>query len=301
MKRGRLPLTSLRSFEAAGRHLSFSRAAEELFVSQAAISRQVRELEALIGQPLFERLHRRVELTEIGKRLVAQLTRSFDEIDRRLTEVLERPRQGVVTVSTEPFLAGSWLLPRLDRFQSIRPDVDVSVDVSLGVVEFRGNNKPDLAIRHSFEKSSWPRTQSRKLFESRATPLISPALLASGPPLRQPADLLKYTLLHEENRDYWSGWLAAAGVEGVEARRGPLFPDGAMAAKAAALGQGVTLGDAVLEALEIETGRLVQPFELSMPFGVYWLVARDFELLSEAASAFAEWLVSEGASAKPAS
>jgi len=297
MKRGRLPLTSLRSFEAAGRHLSFSRAAEELFVSQAAISRQVRELEALIGQPLFKRLHRRVELTEIGGRLLAQLTRSFDEIDRRLSEVLAGPRQSVVTVSTEPFLAGSWLLPRLNRFQSTRPDVDVSVDVSLGVVEFRGSNKPDLAIRHSFRKSSWPRTQSRKLFESWATPLISPALLASGPQLRQPADLLKYTLLHEENRDYWSEWLAAAGVERVEARRGPLFPDGAMAAKAAVLGQGVTLGDAVLDGLEIDAGRLVRPFDLAIPFGAYWMVAPDFELLSEPAGAFAEWLLAQGTGA----
>ena len=87
MKRGRLPLTALRSFEAAGRHLSFSRAAEELFVSQAAISRQIRELEALIGQPLFDRLHRRVELTDAGQSLLQQLDASFDDIDRRLTEI----------------------------------------------------------------------------------------------------------------------------------------------------------------------------------------------------------------------
>lgn len=292
MKRGRLPLTALRSFEAAGRHLSFSRAAEELFVSQAAVSRQIRELEALIGQPLFDRLHRRVELTEAGRRLLAQLVQSFDAIDRRLTEIIEAPPQSVVTVSTEPFLANSWLLPRLDRFQAMRPDVDVSVDVSVGVVEFRGN-KAELAIRHSFTKSSWPRTQSRYLFDSRATPLMAPGLRAAGPPLDLPADLLRYTLLHEENRDYWFQWLQAAGVTDVEAQRGPLFADGAMAARAAVLGHGVTLGDPFLESLEMKAGRLVQPFDVSIPFGTYWLVTPDFELLSEPARAFADWLQAE--------
>jgi LysR family transcriptional regulator, glycine cleavage system transcriptional activator len=300
MKRGRLPLTSLRSFEAAGRHLSFSRAAEELFVSQAAISRQVRELEALIGQPLFVRLHRRVVLTDIGGRLLAQLTRSFDEIDRRLTEILAAPRQSVVTVSTEPFLAGSWLLPRLNRFQAIRPDVDVSVEVGRVVVDFRGSGKPDLAIRHSFDKTSWPRTQSRRLFESRGTPLIAPALLAAGPVLRQPADILKYTLLHEERRDYWSQWLEAAGIVDAKSQGGLLFPDGAMAAKAAVLGQGITLGDAVLDSQDVAAGRLVQPFALSIPFGAYWLVAPDFELLSGPARAFADWLMTESARARDA-
>ena len=103
MKRGRLPLTALRSFEAAGRHLSFSRAAEELFVSQAAISRQIRELEALIGRPLFDRLHRRVELTDAGHRLLDQLTRSFDDIDQRLSEIQADVAQTLLKISVEPF------------------------------------------------------------------------------------------------------------------------------------------------------------------------------------------------------
>jgi LysR family glycine cleavage system transcriptional activator len=211
-----------------------------------------------------------------------------------LTEIVAGPPQSVVTVRTEPFLANSWLLPRLNRFQSARPDVDVSVDVGINVVELRRNGM-ELAIRHSFTRSSWPGTQSRFLFDSRATPLISPTLVASGPPLRQPADLAHYTLLHEENRDYWSQWLQAAGAVGVETQRGPLYPDGAMAARAASLGHGVTLGDVLLESLEIEAGRLVRPFELSIPFGTYWLVAPDFELLREPAQAFTDWLLQEAA------
>jgi LysR family glycine cleavage system transcriptional activator len=190
-------------------------------------------------------------------------------------------------------------LPRLLRFQDICPDVEVSVDVGTGVVQFRGPHKPDLAIRHSFTKTSWPRLQSRRLFESRATPLMSPRLLEAGPKLNSPRDILNYTLLHEENRDYWSHWLAAAGVVDVEAKRGPLFPDGAMAAKAAVLAQGVTLGDVLLDSLELNSGRLVQPFELSIPFGVYWLVAPDFERLSEGARAFTHWLMAESEKRDP--
>lgn len=121
MKRGHLPLTALRSFEAAGRHLSFSRAAEELYVSQAAISRQIRELEAFLRQPLFFRHHRRVELTDTGRRLLDQLVRSFEGIDRLLSELTAAQTQSVVRVSVEPSLASEWLVPRLNRFRELRP------------------------------------------------------------------------------------------------------------------------------------------------------------------------------------
>jgi LysR family glycine cleavage system transcriptional activator len=156
MKRGRLPLTALRSFEAAGRHMSFSRAAEELFVSQAAISRQIRELEALVGRPLFARLHRRVELTDAGQSLLQQLVASFDAIDRRLTEIQARTGVGIVKVSTEPFFGGSWLMPRLNRFQEANPGIDVAVDVSPRLVEFR-THEADLAIRYGATQKSWPK------------------------------------------------------------------------------------------------------------------------------------------------
>src|SRR5690349_19659508 len=128
MKRGRLPLTAMRSFEAAGRLLSFSRAAEELFVSQAAISRQVRELEAFVGKPLFERLHRRVVLTEAGRLLLEQLTASFDDLDRRLSQILAEPVRADLRVSVEPSFAAGWLVPRLHRFRQRHPDVDLSIE-----------------------------------------------------------------------------------------------------------------------------------------------------------------------------
>lgn len=287
MKRGRLPLTSLRSFEAAGRHLSFSRAAEELFVSQAAISRQIRELEAFVGKPLFERLHRSVELTEAGTALITRLTRSFDDIDRCLTEAMAT--QCLVRISVEPSFASGWLVPRLNLFRTKRPDVDVSVDVDARLVEFR-SHEADLAIRHSVTESSWPRTDAERLIDTTVTPVLSPTLLASGRPLMQPDDLRHYTLLHEENRDGWSRWFEAAGICDLAPQRGPIFPDSALAAQAASLGHGVALGDTLLNNQQLQSERLVQPFETELPFGSYFLVAPDLESLSEPAKAFADWL-----------
>jgi LysR family glycine cleavage system transcriptional activator len=289
----------LRAFEAAGRHLSFSRAAEELFVSQAAISRQVRELETFFGQPLFRRLHRRVELSDAGRRLLGQLTESFDAVDRRIDEILAAPRQSVVSISVEPYFAGSWLVPRLNRFQTSMPHIDVTIDVNMRLVQFR-SDEPELAIRHSIANTSWPHTQARLLAECTAMPVISPALLAAGPPLELPADLANYTLLHEENRDAWSRWLEAAGIPDAQPQRGPIYADGALAIKAALLGHGVALGDIFLDSLEIEAGRLARPFTITIPFGAFWLVARDFDRLSAPARAFAEWLLTETAARRGA-
>ncbi|RUT98625.1 LysR family transcriptional regulator, partial [Mesorhizobium sp. USDA-HM6] len=223
MKRGRLPLTALRSFETAGRHLSFSRAAEELYVSQAAISRQIRELETFLRQPLFLRLHRRVELTDAGHRLLDQLVRSFDDIDRVLSELATSPAQSVVRVSVEPSLAAVWLVPRLNRFRQLRPDIDVSLDVDPRLIEFR-SDQPELALRFSPHASSWPRSDAERLASTVDSPVLSPALLASGPPLEKPVDLRQYTLLHEENRQSWARWFEAAGVaaDAVPAR-GPML------------------------------------------------------------------------------
>ena len=162
MKRGRLPLTALRSFEAAGRHLSFSKAAEELFVSQAAISRQIRELEVFLGRPLFERLHRRVALTDAGQNLLTQLTTSFDDIDRRLSAIADSPVDNVVKVSAEPSFAACWLVPRLFAFRQQRPDIDIAIDVDPRLVEFR-THEAELALRFSAKDKSWPRTETEFL------------------------------------------------------------------------------------------------------------------------------------------
>lgn len=302
MKRGRLPLTALRSFEAAGRHLSFGRAAEELLVSQAAISRQIRELETLLGTALFERLHRRVRLTDAGRALLGELTTSFDRIDRQLSEVSGQSPANSLKITVEPAFAGAWLVPRLDRFRAAFPEVDLVLDDDSRVVEFRGSDMA-LGIRHSLHLRSWPRLEAEHLTDIVAMPLISPALLAAGPPLAEPAALAAYTLLHEENRDGWAHWLRAAGVGDIAARHGPVYPDASLASQAALLGHGVVLGDDVLNGADIAAGRLIAPFALSLPYGAYWLVAPRFADLGLPARAFVTWLRQEiraGSTAEPA-
>jgi len=299
MKRGRLPLTALRSFEVAGRLLSFSKAAQELFVSQAAISRQIRELEQFTGYPLFERHHRRVSLTENGSRLLEQLTTSFDDIDRRLAELRQSRPLETVTVSVEPSFATAWLVPRLNAFSQLHPDIDVSLDVDPRLIEFR-SHEAQLAIRHSATAAEWPRTQARHLVDVSLSPVLSPELLASGPPLREPSDLRHRTLLHEENRNGWSRWFKVAGIFDVPPQRGPIFTDGALAAQAALLGHGVALGDIALISRDLGAKRLIRPFPVAVGYGAYWLVAPDFRKLSEGAKAFADWIQAELKAEAPA-
>lgn len=295
MKRGRLPLTAMRSFEAAGRLLSFSRAAEELFVSQAAISRQIRDLESLIGKPLFERLHRRVALTDAGRCLLDQLSVSFDDISARFASIMAEPVQSLLRVSVEPSFAGALLVPNLNAFRKLHPEIDVVVDANLQVSDFRTDGV-ELAIRYGAAATSWPRVESRHLFDIALTPVLSPSLLEAGAPLASPGDLRKYTLLHDFNRDGWARWFEAAGQPEMAQQRGPIFPDSALIMQAAKLGHGVGLGDRFMEATDLAAGTLIRPFDIEAPFGAYWLVAPDFGALTPTAAALAEWVIAEFAS-----
>ncbi|WP_428427853.1 LysR substrate-binding domain-containing protein [Pararhizobium sp.] len=296
MKRGRLPLTALRSFEAAGRLESFTLAADELFVSQAAISRQVRELEALLGTALFTRHHRKVRLSAEGARLLETLASAFDGIDARLEEIRASKAPALLTIDAEPAFASCWLVPHLADFRALHPQIDVSVESEARLVEFRGS-ATELAIRHSAKATAWPRSEARKLCEVAMIPVLSPTIL-TGPPLLTPQDLLSYTLLHEENRDVWTRWFATAGLTpGTEAMRGPIFADCALALQAAMRGHGIALVDTILAQDDLDAGRVVQPFDLSIPNGAYFLVARDFAQLSPEALAFVAWIAGRFAQA----
>ncbi|MEM7636097.1 MAG: LysR substrate-binding domain-containing protein [Pseudomonadota bacterium] len=289
MKRGRLPLTALRSFEAAGRLENITRAAEELFVSQAAVSRQVRELEAILGQKLFERQHRRIRLTPAGSTLLAVLTDGFDRMEDCLTQLSATDETAVLTVSVEPGFAAMWLVQNLADFRNRYPAIDVNVDADGRLVDFRSGDA-ELAIRFSEEKSKWPRTQARRLYEIHLAPVASPDLLAKAGFPKQPADLLRYTLLHEEDRILWQEWFAAAQVAHDPIRHGPLFADAGLVMQAMLDGQGIGILDKRLVAREVANGRLVQLFDVPLQFGTYWLVARDFSKLSQAGADFADWL-----------
>ena len=290
MKRGRLPLTALRTFEAAGRLASFTLAADELAVSQAAVSRQVKELEADLGKPLFERRHRSVRLTPAGQALLDVLSRSFDAMDASLAEIRGRRGGGLLEISAEPSFAACWLVPHLDDFQTEHPEIDVTVESDGRLIEFR-THEAEVAIRYGENAKAWPRTEADHLADVDMVPVMMPCLLADGPPLDTPADLLAYTLLHEENRGAWQRWFAAAGMPDVSLGRAQIFTEGNLVLQAALRGHGVALVDRTFAAEDIAEGRLVQPFDQSIRYGAYWLVARSFKRLSPEAQAFRAWLL----------
>ncbi|MEL1263139.1 LysR substrate-binding domain-containing protein [Pseudoxanthomonas putridarboris] len=289
MRRGRIPLTALRSFEVAGRLQSFTRAAEELCISQAAVSRQVNELEQRLQRPLFVRMHRGVRLTDDGRQLLGVLTRCFDEMGDALDGLDGMKAGSTITISCEPSFAACWLAPNLAEFQRVHPAIDVELDSDPRLTDFRGG-RPALAIRYSATATHWPRSESRHLADVEILPVAAPSLLEQAAPLRQPRDLADFTLLHEENRDLWRAWLSRTGVS-VAANRGPIFADGGLVLQAVLRGQGVALMDALFAAEEIEAGRLVHLFDAApMPHGAYWLVARRFGALPVPASSFVDWI-----------
>lgn len=290
MKRGRLPLTALRSFEVAGRLESFTLAAEELFISQAAVSRQIRELEQLLGEPLFERRHRSVVLTASGRKLLAVLTPSFDRIDECLEDIRGASVSTDLKISVEPSFAACWLVPRLPEFYKLHPDVGVSIDADPRTIEFR-TGQAQIAIRHSATVTSWPRTESRHLIDVRMLPVIASDLLERGPAISSPRDFFAYGLLHEETRDAWGRWFDAAGIAMPEAARGPVYADDGLVLQAVLRGQGIALLDEAFAEEEIRAGRLRQLFDLTVPNGAYWLVARNFDRLAPSAADFARWLI----------
>ena len=288
MKRSRLPLTALRSFEVAGRLQSFTLAAEELSISQAAVSRQVRELEILLGKPLFERGHRSVSLTRSGEQMLSTLTPAFDEIGASVDRLRQDKAARTVIVSTEPSFASAWLVRNLSSFREEAPDIDLVLDADPRLVEFRAA-KATLAIRHSADRSDWPRVEIRHLVDVKMIPVAAPHLLDKIPSINHPSELLQLPLLHEESRSVWQAWFAAAGVV-TPVQRGTVFTDGGLVLQAALQGEGVALIDAFFVQDDLQANRLCQPFQLSIPHGAYWLVAKRFTDLSRDAVGFMRWL-----------
>jgi len=291
------PLSALRAFEAAARLQSFSKAADELSVTPAAISHQIAALEADLGVSLFNRRNRAVELTASARVLLPGLTEAFTGIQDSVGRLRSHNDTGMLTVTASPSFAGKWLVQRLHRFQEQHPDIDVRISATDALVDLtRGDF--DIAIRYGTGR--YPGLIVELLMKNEVFPACSPALLRDGPPLETPADLRHHALIHDQQVDRdplaptWSMWLKAAGVDDVPAAHGMSFNNNVLALEAALAGHGVTLAYSTTAAADIAAGRLVRLFSLSLPDNfAYYVAAAPGALERPKVKAFRDWLRKE--------
>lgn len=305
------PLNALRAFEAAARHLSVQKAAQELFVTPAAVSQQIKLLEERLGVELFRRLPRRIELTQAGAELLPRLSKAFRELEAAIdqVEIRKTERRSRLVIGTPQAFGSNWLLPRLAEFQARFPDVELQLATRSTMSDpvLRASDQPedlfqgcDVAIR--FGDGHYPGYSVHKLFALHSTPMCSPALIDSRHPLREPSDLRHHTLLHVRNDvaqmdvgwPGWRDWFKAAGVDDIEVHSGPVFNQISLAIEAAADRMGVVLGVPVLAARELGRGRLTMPFPLSLTMSASYFVVHAPHSSPEV-NAFRDWLLAEAA------
>ncbi|WP_421695102.1 transcriptional regulator GcvA [Aestuariivirga sp.] len=286
----RLPsLNALKAFEAAARLESFTEAAGDLFVTHAAVSRHVRDLEEWLGTQLFLRTGRGVELTEAGRRFASRLTPLFDQLAEATREAAAVGDVRQLKVTVEPAIASRWLVPRLGRFNDLHPDIELAIDPTTELADFR-SGAADVGIRYG--AGSWPDVEAQKLTDAMIFPVCAPKLLRDRPHIK-PADLADFNLLHESRKQWWADWLLAAGVSGVEDWRGTLFQNH-LAIEAAEAGQGFALADQMLSTDSLVEGWLVRPFTFDMKdHWHYWIVRGKGQKETPPVRAFREWLMGE--------
>jgi LysR family transcriptional regulator, glycine cleavage system transcriptional activator len=284
------PLNALKAFEAAARHESFTRAADELCVTQGAVSHQVKALEAELGLKLFNRQRQRLVITEAGRSYLATVRDALDRIADGTERLVRRQNTGVLTVSTSPNFAAKWLVHRLSRFAQEHPAVDLRVSASLHHIDF-AREDIDVAIRHGDGNESG--LHVTRLCAEELFPVCSPALL-NGRRRLDPADLKEAVLLHVNDRQDWKKWLEAAGIKDVDLSRGPILNQASMAIDAAADGQGIALARTALAVWDLLAGRLVRPFGLALPVPyAYWIVCPKATANLPKIVAFSDWLISQ--------
>jgi len=305
------PLNSLRAFEAAARHLSFRKAAAELHVTPAAISHQLKGLEDYLGVRLFRRGNRRVELTPTAQVAAQQLHAGFKAIVDAVEQLRQGDRSNLLTVSAAPAFAGKWLMPRLYRFVSRHPEIDVRLSARMRSLrpETRGSpvqrdindnslDEADVAIR--FGDGDFPETDARLLLDLEVAPMLSPRLANAGLPLDVPADLKHYALLHDDTAYFasgrlnWDCWLEAAGVTGIDTARGVHFSHANLAIDAAIDGLGVVMSLPALAAGDLAAGRLLLPFQPKLAADyAYYVLYEPGAMERPAIQAFVDWLLDE--------
>lgn len=290
---------ALRAFEAAARHLSFTRGAQELFVTQSAVSHQVKALEEDLGIPLFLRLTRRLRLTDAGEQLLAVLRDSFDRIEETISEMRVGGAAVPLKVGLTPYFAARWLNRRIGRFSARHPEIEMHLRLTNDSVDF---NRMDLDLAVAWGHGDWPGLVSELLVPTRVIAVCSPALITDGTPLRELADLQHHTLLHEVDHTLWRDWLVAAGGGDVNPGSSITMDDPNVVHQAAVGGQGVALGAEAFLDDEISQGRLAQPFDHSVQIdGAYYLVHLPGARNQPNVKAFCEWLSVEARTTGPRS
>lgn len=294
MSRRLPPLNSLRVFEAAARHLSFTRAAEELFVTQAAVSHQIKALEEFLGLKLFRRRNRSLLLTEEGQSYFLDIKEIFSSLSEATDKVLERSAKGALTISLPPSFAIQWLVPRLSDFNHREPDIDVRIKA---VDMDEGSLTEDVDVAIYYGRGNWPGLRVDLLYQEQLLPLCSPQVLLNEKPLATIDDLRFHTLLHDTSRKDWKQFVKHYELAGMNVNQGPIFSHSTMVLQAAAHGQGIALGNNVLAQPELDAGRLVAPFEeVLVSKNAFYLVCNEKQADTGRIATFREWILSKARS-----
>lgn len=284
-------------FESAARHLSFTKAAEELNVTPGAVSQQIKALEDFLQTPVFRRQKRALLLTDEAQASLPVLRDAFDKLAEASQILSARNDASRLTVSVAPSFAAKWLVPRLDGFHEAHPELDVWVSADMEVVDFAANDV-DLAIR--FGAGKYDGLVAEHLMAEHIIPVCSPNLLEGEHRVSTPADLVHHVLLHDRSPDKdesvpnWSMWLKAAGVDHQDRDRGLQFNQSSLVIEAAVAGKGVALAKANLASADLEAGRLVTPFDMTTPTDfAYYLVHPASKNSSKSVKLFKHWIKQE--------
>lgn len=295
MSRRLPPLNALVVFETAARHLSFTRAADALHVTQAAVSHQIKALEEWLGVVLFHRLGRGhgLVLTEAGRHYLPRVRAAFDII-RESTAAIDTERKRVLNIKTLDSFGYHWLVPRLSSYSRRFPNVDVRILSTDLEGDALAKGVVDIDIRYG--DGDWADVESVRFLTEVIFPVCSPQLVTVTAPLRTPEDLRHHTLLHDVMVTDWHGWLEAAGVTGIDAERGPGFNHSHLVTQAAISGAGVALGRSALVVDAVRKGQLIKPFNLSIPSRyAYYAVCSRGTARDPVVAGFRDWLIGEGA------
>jgi LysR family glycine cleavage system transcriptional activator len=289
MSRRLPPLNSLKSFEAAGRLLSFTAAAKELNVTQAAVSHQIKVIEDFLGIALFDRYPRRLALTEQGKTLLPEVIEAFDRVSLAVAAISREQFSNVLSVRLAPSFAAKWLSPRLKYFWLQYPEIDLRLYHTHNAVDFE---REEIDIAVTYGKGDWSGVVVEKLLSLDFFPVCSPSFLSNDKPLTDLGNLRYYALLHDADYECWGDWLRLAGIDDIDANRGTVIDDTNVLIQAAIDGQGIALGSTTFVEDLLESGRLVKPFDVTLVNEfAYYVVYPEAHLNNPAVRAFKEWLI----------